>query len=88
MEAFFCTAIEATPAQILEWAVRRWSVEATFPEVRAHLGLETQRQWSDGAIDRTTPVLMTLFLDRDHAGFAIELSGPHPGADNRLALQG
>jgi DDE superfamily endonuclease len=61
MEAFFCTDLEATPAQILEWAVMRWSVEVTFEEARAHLGLETQRQWSNRAIARTTPVLLALF---------------------------
>ena len=33
----------------------------TFQEVRAHLGVETQRQWSDRAIARTTPILMGLF---------------------------
>jgi hypothetical protein len=30
-------------------------------EVRAHLGVETQRQWSDNAILRTTPALLALF---------------------------
>ena len=33
----------------------------TFEEAHAHLGLETQRQWSDLAILRTTPVLLGLF---------------------------
>jgi hypothetical protein len=61
MDAFLCTDLEATPAQILEWAVRRWSSEVTFEEARAHLGLETQCQWSDRAIARTTPVLLALF---------------------------
>jgi hypothetical protein len=61
MEAFFCTDLEATPEQILPWVVRRWSVEVTFEEERAHLGLETQRQWSGQAIARTTPVLLALF---------------------------
>lgn len=60
MAAFFCTDIEATPAPILAWAVRRWSVEVTFPEARAHLGLATPRPWSDRAIARTTPVLLAL----------------------------
>lgn len=41
--------------------VRRWRVEVTFAEVRRHLGVETQRQWSDSAIERTTPCLMALF---------------------------
>ncbi len=39
----------------------RWSVETTFEEARTHLGLETQRQWSDLAIARTTPCLLGLF---------------------------
>ena len=39
----------------------RWSLKVTFTEVRAHLGVETQRQWSDKAIRRTTPVLMGIF---------------------------
>lgn len=59
--AFFCTDLQATPAQILHWVVMRWSVEVTFEEARAHLGVETQRQWSDRAIARTTPVLLGLF---------------------------
>jgi hypothetical protein len=61
MESFFCTALEATPGQILAWVVMRWSVEVTFEEARAHLGFKTQRQWSDQAIARTTPVLLGLF---------------------------
>jgi hypothetical protein len=61
MEAFFCTDLQATPVEILPWVVRRWSVEVTFEEARAHLGVETQRQWSDQAIARTTPVLLALF---------------------------
>jgi hypothetical protein len=47
--------------QILAWVVRRWSVEATVEEARAQLGLETQRQWSDQAIARSTPTLLALF---------------------------
>jgi hypothetical protein len=40
-EAFFCTDLQATSVQILEWVVMRWSVEVAFAEARAHLGLET-----------------------------------------------
>ena len=36
-------------------------MEVTFQEVRTHLGVETQRQWSAAAIARTTPVLLGLF---------------------------
>lgn len=39
----------------------RWQLEVTFQEARAHLGVATQRQWSDRAIARTTPVLFGLF---------------------------
>ncbi len=60
-KALLCTDRSADPIQILQWFVRRWQVEVTFQEVRAHLGVETQRQWSDKAIARTTPVLMGLF---------------------------
>jgi hypothetical protein len=59
--AFFTTDQQADPLQILAWFIRRWSVEVTFQEVRAHLGMETQRQWSDLAIQRTTPALLGLF---------------------------
>jgi hypothetical protein len=59
--ALLCTDQSADLLQILQWFVRRWRVEATFQEVRAHLGVETQRQWSDAAIARTTPLLMGLF---------------------------
>ena len=39
----------------------RWQLEVTFQEVCRHLGFETQRQWSDMAIRRTTPALLGLF---------------------------
>ena len=60
-KAFLCTDQAATPRAILCWFVRRWQVEVTFEEVRRHLGVETQRQWSDLAIARTTPCLLGLF---------------------------
>ena len=48
-------------ADIIKNFVLRWNIEVTFEETRAHLGVETQRQWSDKAIARTTPLLMGLF---------------------------
>lgn len=60
-KALLCTDQSAAPLQILTWFVRRWQVEVTFQEVRTHLGVETQRQWSDKAIARITPILMGLF---------------------------
>jgi hypothetical protein len=60
-QAFVCTDLSARPVDILSWFVRRWTIEVTFAEARRHLGVETQRQWSDMAIARTTPVLLGLF---------------------------
>lgn len=61
VEAFFSTDVNLTPKQIIENFVLRWTIEVTFEEVRAHLGMETQRQWSNKAIKRTTPILMANF---------------------------
>jgi hypothetical protein len=60
-QALLCTDLAVAPAQILAWFVMRWQVEVTLQEARAHLGLETQHQWSDLAIARTTPALLGLF---------------------------
>ena len=67
--ALLCTNIEAEPLRIVQWYLLRWQVEVTpyqvrgrlFEELRAHLGMETQRQWSEQAIARTTPALFGLF---------------------------
>jgi hypothetical protein len=60
-QALLCTDLTIQPEQIVAWFVMRWRVEVTFHEVRTHLGVETQRQWSDLAIARTTPILLGLF---------------------------
>lgn len=62
--AFFCSDTldrTITPEQIVVWFLGRWNIEVTFEEVRAHLGFETQRQWSPRAIGRTTPCLFGVF---------------------------
>jgi hypothetical protein len=61
LQSFFCTLPRAMPFQILAWFILRWCVETTLEESRAHLGVETQRQWSSLAIQRTTPLLLGLF---------------------------
>ena len=69
-QALLCTDLSADPQEIVCWYVMRWQVEVTFQEARRHLGFETQRQWSELAIRRTTPALLglfslvTLFADR------------------------
>jgi hypothetical protein len=60
-QALLCTDLAAKPEQILRWFVLRWQMETTFQEARRHLGVETQRQWSEMAIRRTTPALLGLF---------------------------
>ncbi len=60
-QALLCTDLRADPEKIVCWFVMRWQLEVTFQEVRRHLGFETQRQWSELAIRRTTPALLGLF---------------------------
>jgi hypothetical protein len=59
--ALFCTATSVAASQIVRWFIARWNIEVTFEELRAQLGFETQRQWSDQAIARTTPCLFGIF---------------------------
>ena len=77
-QALLCTDPSADPTQILEWFVLRWQLEVTFQEVRAHLGVETQRQWSDLAIARTTPILMGLFSWTTLAAHLLRQHDPRP----------
>jgi hypothetical protein len=60
-QAFFSTDTACKPEDIIALFVRRWQVEVTFAETRAHFGVKTQRQWSDKAIARTTPALLGLY---------------------------
>ena len=60
-QALLSTNLAHTPEQMLTWFVQRWTLEVTFEEARAHLGMETQRHWSERAIARTTPALLSLY---------------------------
>jgi hypothetical protein len=60
-QALLCTDLDADPEEILRWFMMRWQLEVTFQEMRRHLGFETQRQWSELAMRRTTPALLGLF---------------------------
>jgi hypothetical protein len=60
-QALLCTDLNADPQRILCWFVMRWQLEVTYQEMRRRLGFETQRQWSELAIRRTTPALLGLF---------------------------
>jgi DDE superfamily endonuclease len=59
--AFFSTNLSQLPTDIVSDFIDRWPIEVTFEESRSHLGIQTQRQWSDLAIERTTPCLFGLF---------------------------
>jgi len=59
--AFFSTDVHQDARSIIATFVKRWAIEVTFELGRAHLGIETQRQWSDNAIERTTPLLFGTF---------------------------
>jgi hypothetical protein len=59
--ALLCTDDGRDAGWIAACFVKRWQVEVTFEEARRHLGVESQRQWSDRAISRTTPALFGLF---------------------------
>jgi hypothetical protein len=60
-QALLCTDLQVKPQQIVEWFVQRCQLEVTFRDVREHVGVETQRQWSALAIARTTPALLGLY---------------------------
>ena len=59
-KALFSTDPTQAAEQMVRDEISRWSLEVTFEESRAQLGIETQRQWSDLAIERTTPILFGL----------------------------
>jgi hypothetical protein len=60
----FCLITIAThlsSEEIVTAYAKRWSQEVTHRECRESLGMETQRQWSDLAIERTTPLLFACY---------------------------
>lgn len=74
--AYFSTCPDDTARQIVARFIKRWSVEATFEESRAHMGIQTQRQWSDLAIERSTPCLFGLY-----SLVAVMAQALHPAGD-------
>ena len=60
-QALLSTDQTITPQQMLTFFIQRWTVETTFEQARAHLGMETQRQWNDQAIAHSTPLVLALF---------------------------
>src|SRR5207248_10350360 len=60
-EYFFTTDVSLSPEQVVTWYTGRWSIEVTFQEARAHLGLSTTRQWARDSVLRAFPCLLGLF---------------------------
>lgn len=79
-KALFSTDPTQTAEQIVSNFMKRWSLEVTFEEGRAHLGIETQRQWSDLAIERSTPLLFGLYSLVTLFGRALHPEGHLPVA--------
>lgn len=77
-QALLCTDPGVSASQIIQWFVLRWRLEVTFQEARTHLGMETQRQWSDLAIARTTPTLFGLFSWITLAAHLLQLNQSMP----------
>ena len=77
-KAIFSTDLTQTAEQIVKDFMKRWSVEVTFEEGRAHMGIETQRQWSDLVIGRTTPLLFGLYSLVILFGHALHPDGQIP----------
>lgn len=78
-----CTDLTQEARTIVRWFIQRWRLEVTFEEARRHLGIETQRQWSDKAIARTMPLLLGLFSWVTLLAHALYSS--HPAASPRQA---
>ena len=60
-QAFYSTAREATPHEVLAWYAARWSLEVTFQEAKGHLGFEQPQNWTRRAVERTAPVALLLY---------------------------
>ena len=60
-DCILCTDVNLSPQRIVSLFTRRWSIEVTFEEVRAHLGFETTRQRVAKSVLRSAPCLLGLF---------------------------
>lgn len=60
-EYFFSTDGKMSLRQLIETYTGRWSIETTFQEMRAYLGLETTRGRKEATVLREAPCLFGLF---------------------------
>ncbi len=79
-KALVCTNPNWEALLIIGTSIKRWSLQGTFGEARAHLGIQTQRQWSDLAIERTTPLLLCTYS-------LVTLMGTHVVAHEEIVVE-
>ena len=60
-EYFSSTDVDMTPQEIIEAYTGRWSIEVTFEETRAYVGLESTRGWCAKTVQRAEPCLLGLY---------------------------
>jgi hypothetical protein len=60
-EYFYSTDVAMTAAEVVEEYTGRWSIETTFEDSRAYLGLESTRGWCARTVSRAEPCLLGLY---------------------------
>lgn len=60
-EYFYSTDVDMTAQAIIEEYTGRWSIETTFEDARAYLGLESTRGWCERTVGRAEPCLLGLY---------------------------
>jgi hypothetical protein len=76
----FSTDLTLTAAAMIETYTGRWSIETTFQELRAYLGLETTRGWKERTVLRAAPCLFGLYSVVALLYVALPASTDHLGA--------
>jgi hypothetical protein len=76
----FSTDLALTPAEVIEMYTGRWSIETTFQEMRAYLGLETTRGWKERTVLRAAPCLFGLYSVVALLYSQLPAGTDHPGA--------
>jgi hypothetical protein len=76
----FSTDLALTAQQVIETYTGRWSIETTFQEMRAYLGLETTRGWKPRTVLRAAPCLFGLYSVVALLYAALPAGSDQPGA--------
>jgi hypothetical protein len=78
--SLFSTDLTLTAPQVIAISTGRWSIETTFQELRAYLGLETTRGWKERTVLRAAPCLFGLDSVVVLLYAALPAAADHPGA--------